>query len=218
MKQKKQRFLPFRQAVPGLMLCQLVALGVTQLWLIVFSKLSTLLLWSTGKVAVTSGDYLFLFTSWQGIFILLLTILTLLVFIAFDIHMPIVFCGRFLKGEKTGGFYCCRDSIFALRRFLSLPGLAVILYIAFFSPLIHFGFSISLTKSFYIPKFISSVIYGNPLYLLGSGLLIAALVAVGVLCTFIFHGVLLDDMKLGKAARYSARLVKKIGEIYSLNF
>ena len=68
---------------------------------------------------------------------------------------------------------------------------------------------ISLTQEFYIPKFISSVIWSNPLYSVGMVVVIAALFAVGLLFAFILHGAVLDGIPLSKSAGNSLKLVRR---------
>ena len=209
MKAKKRRLLPFRQAIPALLLYQLIAVSVTNLWMLGYSQLSKFLLHGTGRVAVSSGDYLFLFTTWQGILILLLSLITLFVFVALDINAAIILCGRLLKGEKPSVLLCIKNGILSLRCLCGPRGLLIVLYVSLLSPIINFGVKISLTENIYIPKFITSVIYENPLYATGVLVLFIAVVVIGLLFLFILHGALLDNMKLKDSAKQSARLVKQ---------
>lgn len=208
MKKIKKWLLPYRQALPALLLYQIIAAFVTELWLWGFSQLAGLLIRSTGRAAISSGDFLFLFTTWQGYVIMLLTVITLFVFVAVDINALVILCGRILKGEKPSVLLCFKEGFISLRRFINLRGLAVILFLSVLSPILSFGVSISLTRNFYIPKFISSVIYSKPLYLIGVGVVFAALIFIGVIYIFILHGTLLDNMSLKESARSSTKLIK----------
>ena len=209
MKRINKWFLPYRQALPALLLYQIIASVVTSLWMWGFSALSQLLIRGTGRAAVSSGDFLFLFTTWQGYVIILLTILTLFFLFAMDINALVILCGRVLKGEKPNVFFCIKEGFVSLRRFISLRGLAVVLYLSLLSPILGFGVSISLTQNLYIPKFITSVIFATPVYLIGVIVVFAALIFLGVIFMFILHGTLLDDMKLKESGRTSVGLVKK---------
>ena len=206
---KRQRLLPYRQAVPAILLFQLITESVLQLWMFGFSRLSMLLLASTGRVAVTSGDFLFIFTSWQGLLLLLLALVTLFLFTALDVNALVILCGRLLRGEKPSVLLCVKEGLLSLRRILNPRGLLIVLYVALLSPVIGFEMVISLTRNFYIPKFISSVIRSNPLYSAGAVLLGTALFAVGVLFIFVLHGTLLDGMTLKESGRNSLRLIKR---------
>ena len=51
---------------------QIVTKAIIAVWLILLGRIFLALLNSSGRVAVTSGDYKFLITTWQGWLILLL--------------------------------------------------------------------------------------------------------------------------------------------------
>ena len=208
MKKKKHGFLPFRQAVPSILLFQLIAGLFLSLWMTVYSILTTLLMKSTGRVAVTSGDFIFLFTTWQGILILLLTVLTLFLFLALEINSLIFLCKRLLTGEKPSVLLCIRDGFLSLRTFANPIGLLIVLYLSLLSPIIGFQM-ISLTKNFYIPKFISSVIWSKPPLAIGMVAVLALLFLTGAVFIFILHGTLLDGMPLIQSGKNSLRLIRR---------
>ena len=209
MKRIKQWILPYRQALPALLLYQLLTSVVTSLWMLGFSQLCGLLIRGTGRVALSSGDFLFLFTTWQGYVIILLAILTLFFLVGMDINALVILCGRILGGEKPNVLFCIKEGFLSLRRFLNPRGLVIVLYLSLLSPILGFGVSISLTQNLYIPKFITSVIYSKPLYLIGVGVVFAALIFLGVIFMFILHGTLLDQMSLKESGRNSVRLIRK---------
>lgn len=206
---KKQRLLPYRQAVPAIWLFQLISCLVLQLWMFGYSKISMLLINSTGRVAVTSGDFKFLFTTWQGVLLILITLLTLFLFVGLNINSLIILSKRLLTGEKPSVLLCIKEGFLSIKRILNPVGLLVVLFISLFAPIIGFGIMISLTQEFYIPKFISSVIWSNPLYSVGMVVVIAALFAVGLLFAFILHGAVLDGIPLSKSAGNSLKLVRR---------
>ena len=164
---------------------------------------------SGGRVAVTSGDLKFLFTSWQGIVLIVLAVLTLMIYISIDINATIILTGRLLNGEKPNVFGCIKEGVLSLKKMFGPRGLLVVLYLSLLSPIIGFGVSISLTSNFYIPKFITSVIYNNPVYLIGVIVVVLALLIVGVFFSFILHGALLDKMTLKESAKTSIGLFRK---------
>lgn len=204
----KKWFLPYKQAIPALLLFQIIATLATSLWLWVYTSISKALIQGTGRVAVSSGDFLFLFTTWQGYVIILLTLLTLFFLVAMDINSLVILCGRILKGEKPSVLLCIKEGFLSLKSFISLRGLAVILYLSILAPILGFGVSISLTQNLYVPKFITSVIYSNTVYLIAVAIVCLVLLLLGFIYMFILHGTLLDGMKLKDSARNSARLVK----------
>lgn len=174
-----------------------------------FSLISRLLIRSTGHVAVTSGDFSFLFTTWQGILLIILAIVNLFLFVAVDLNALVILCNRLLTGEKPSVLYCIKEGFLSLKRFLNPPGILVVLYVSLLSPIIGFELVISLTRGLYVPKFISSVIWSNPLFSIGAVILIAALFLVGVLFIFILHGTLIDGMTLRKSGSNSINLIRK---------
>lgn len=209
MKRIKKWFLPYKQALPALLLFQIIATVASGVWLALFKLLAGLLIRGTGKVAISSGDFLFLFKTWQGYVILLLAIVTLFVLVALDINALVILCGRILKGEKPNVLFCIKEGFVSLKRFINPRGLIVVLYLSLLAPILGFGVSISLTQNLYIPKFITSVIYSKPLYLIGVLVVFALLLLLGLIYMFILHGTLLDDMKMKDSARNSSRLFKK---------
>ena len=206
---KKRRLLPYRQAIPAILALQIIAYVVLQLWMLGLSVLSRLLMKSGGRVAVTSGDLKFLFTSWQGIVLIVLAVLTLMIYISIDINATIILTGRLLNGEKPNVFGCIKEGVLSLKKMFGPRGLLVVLYLSLLSPIIGFGVSISLTSNFYIPKFITSVIYNNPVYLIGVIVVVLALLIVGVFFSFILHGALLDKMTLKESAKNLYRTVSQ---------
>ena len=206
---KKQRLLPYRQSVPSILLFQIISSLALQIWMSCFSLISRLLIRSTGHVAVTSGDFSFLFTTWQGILLIILAIVNLFLFVAVDLNALVILCNRLLTGEKPSVLYCIKEGFLSLKRFLNPPGILVVLYVSLLSPIIGFELVISLTRGLYVPKFISSVIWSNPLFSIGAVILIAALFLVGVLFIFILHGTLIDGMTLRKSGSNSINLIIK---------
>lgn len=206
---KKQRLLPYRQSVPSILLFQIISSLALQIWMSCFSLISRLLIRSTGHVAVTSGDFSFLFTTWQGILLIILAIVNLFLFVAVDLNALVILCNRLLTGEKPSVLYCIKEGFLSLKRFLNPPGILVVLYVSLLSPIIGFELVISLTRGLYVPKFISSVIWSNPLFSIGAVILIAALFLVGVLFIFILHGTLIDGMPLRKSGGNSLNLIRK---------
>nr|WP_316620725.1 hypothetical protein [uncultured Ruminococcus sp.] len=133
---KKQRLLPYRQAVPSILLFQIISSLALQIWMSCFSLISRLLIRSTGHVAVTSGDFSFLFTTWQGILLIILAIVNLFLFVAVDLNALVILCNRFLTGKKPSVLYCIKEGFLSLKRFLNPPGILVVLYVSLLSPII----------------------------------------------------------------------------------
>ena len=73
--QIKIRLDPYLWALPDIFNYQIATKILLALWLFLLGRVFQVLLRSTGRVAVTTGDWQFLFTTWQGIFILLLALI-----------------------------------------------------------------------------------------------------------------------------------------------
>ena len=149
----KQRFQPFLQAIPQLLLFQFVSTVILSLVTLGISVLGSLLLGLSGKAAVTSGDLSFLFTRWQGYVVILLLLAMVTIYVAVELNALIIFCNKILSGEKPNVWLCIKEGFVGLKKFLSLRGVVIILYAVVLAPIFGLGFSISLTQNFYIPKF-----------------------------------------------------------------
>ena len=202
----KERILPYYQAIPKLLLFQFVSGICIFLINLVTSMLSGVLLGLSGKTSVSSGDLMFLFTRWQGYALILIGLLTVLAYIAIELNALILYCGKLINGENPSVWSCIKEGFAAFRKYLNPRGPVIVLYAAIISPLIGLGFSISLTESFYIPRFIMSVINANTFYRYGYLALQIALFVIAVIYSFILHGVLLDGMKMKEASVQSRRL------------
>ena len=205
----RQIIAPYNQAVPKLIFFNIV----TSLLLVLCTKglgaLSDLLLDSAGKVSVSSGDYAFVFTSWQGYVLIFLVLNLVLLYVAVEVNALIVFCGDMLDGRKPTLRRSVLEGFKAMRHYACPRGLIVIIYATLISPLLGLGFSISLTQSFYIPNFIRSVIDANPLTRYALVALLLVLLAILLLYCFLLPGVLLDGKSMKQASKDSRILVLK---------
>ena len=66
-KVRERRLLPYIQAIPDIFRYQLVSKSFLGIMLLALDRVSMLLLKSMGKVAITSGDMLFMFKTFQGL-------------------------------------------------------------------------------------------------------------------------------------------------------
>lgn len=203
----KKRLLPFYQSIPKLLTFQFVSCVLLSLLTWGISALCSLLLGLTGKAAVTSGDLGFIFTHWQGYVMIVLVLLMVISYVAVELNALILYSSALLDGEKPSVWKSILGGFKAMKKYMNLRGLVIILYAAVLSPILGLGFSISLTSSFYIPRFIMSVINNTPLFLTGYTIVMIALTLIAVIYCFILHGALLDDMKMKEASVNSRRMV-----------
>lgn len=167
------------------------------------------LLYSTGRVAVSSGDYRFLFRTWQGALILVLFLAILFVYVSLDLNVKILFAGNVLKGVREPVHATVKRALRALPKFLNPDGIGVALYVSLIAPLVGAGLHISLTKDLKVPDFISSVIAATPLYSVLYLILVTVFAVVGIAHIFCLHGVLLDGLSIRTARWYSRELMSK---------
>ena len=160
----KEKLRPFNQALPDILNYQIVTKVIIFIWLFLFGRLFQVLLKSSGRVAVTSGDWKFLFTTWQGILILLLGIGSLFIYVAFDLNSKVILSRNLITGKRASMEENIEEGFFSIGKLINLEGLLVVLYIALIAPILGLGLSISATEKLYIPTFISSVIESSVLY------------------------------------------------------
>ena len=208
MKDRQKKLAPYIQALPGILQYQILTKLLLGLWLFLMGRVFRLLLNSLGKVAVSSGDFTFLFTSWQGILILLCALISLYGYVALDLNAKIILSRDLLSGDRISAWNILKRALPTIRRFVSLQGFGVILYLALAAPILGIGVSLSMTQGLYIPTFISSVIAGTPLYLVLTTFAVLVLLSVGVANLFILHGTVLDGLPVGEAGAQSKKLIR----------
>lgn len=204
----KDKLRPYTQAMPDILNYQIVTKLLICIWLFLLGRIFQVLLRSSGRVAVTSGDWKFLFTTWQGLLILLLGLVSLFVYVAFDLNSKIVLSRNLITGRKASIEESIKEGFFSIKKLINPEGLLVVLYIALIAPILGIGISISATEKLYIPTFISSVIESSVLYSALAGLAVLVFLAVGVANLFMLHGVVIDGLSIGDAGRLSRRLIK----------
>lgn len=205
----KSRIKPFCQVIPELLLFQTISFFILTVATWGVSALCNLLLGLSGKAAVTSGNLGFLFTNWQGYAIIALLLILVLIYIAIELNALIIYCNDLLDGKKISVWQSIKNGFKALKKYASPRGIILILYVVIFAPILGFGFSISLTESFYVPNFITSAIVSSPLLLTMTIIIMLALVAFAIANCFTMHGALLDNLTLKEASQVSRKLLKR---------
>lgn len=176
-----------------------------------FQGISTWLIQSTGRLTISSGDYLGFLFSLQGLGVLLAALFVLALLTGIDIHAFVMMSA--LAQEKSLD-WTARELLLAgltsFRLLLKRPiGFLVLLYNALIVPLVGIGLSVSLTREFKIPNFITDVIFSTPLYLAFYSLLMLFLSVLAILFLFFFHFLILEQADVSSALRQSANLVRK---------
>ena len=209
MSERQVKLAPYVQALPGVLQYQIFTKLVLGLWLFLMGRLFRLLLNSTGRVAVSSGDILFLITSWQGLLIILCALISLLGYFTIDINAKVVLSKDLLSGERIYAFSVLKRAIPSIKHFACLGGLGVILYILLIAPILGLGVSLSMTRGFYVPTFISSVINDTPIFVVLFVILMIVFLSVGIANLFILHGVVLDGLTMKEASALSKKLMRE---------
>lgn len=205
----KERLLPYFQLTPGLLLFDVITSLIMFFVTTGISKLRDLVLGSAGKASISSGDIGFVFTRWQGYALITIMIMVILLFVAVDLNANTIYCSKLLNGEKASIFKCMLEGVKKLKEYAGIRGVIVIIYATLISPILGIGFSISLTRSFYIPNFIASVIIKNPGFLFGLLALLLFLLIVGIMFCFMIHGTLLENQSMKQAGAESRKIMKK---------
>ena len=200
-------WVPYWQATLDLLSYETIAVVLKTIFVRAVYLVTNYLLKLAGRVAVTSGDFGFLFTSWQGWLLIIATIVIVLGYMTMDINTKILYTSDLVKGEKISIRKNLKDAIVSWKKFASVPGILLIIYITLIVPVVGFGLSISLTKNFYIPTFITSVIKDRTLYYVPYVIFMIVFWVIGFIYIFCIHGVLLDDMSVMDALRNSRKLV-----------
>lgn len=204
----RQKIAPYRQAVTPILQYQLVSKILLAVLLYLLNQLFIRILESSGRVAVSSGDLGFLFTTWQGILMPILGLAVLVLYTVFDINAMIILADELLQGKKPSFVDYIRKSLLTIPRIFSLRGLIIILYIALLAPLVNIGISITLTNSLYIPTFITSVIEETPSYSILYHAVLILFSLIGIIHIFCMHGIVLDNMSVRDSARQSRQMIR----------
>lgn len=173
------------------------------------------LLRSSGKFHISSGDYIEFLFSYQGALTLIITMLLLSVMVALDINTFIIGSALIREGHlKFSSGAVILQGLKKVKNFFKPSGLFILLYIALVIPLVGIGLTISATRDFQIPNFITDVIFNNPLYTVLYLLLLSALAIVSLIYIFTFHYIVL----LGKNTRESLKLARQLMKRHWKNF
>lgn len=212
----RRKLYPYIRAMPAIFQYQIVSKLFIAVWLFLLGRLFQELLKSCGKVAVTSGDWKFLFTTPQGLLILVIGLVSLFIYVALDLNAKIVLSKEMLLGEDFSPKECLRIGFKSIGKLINLRGIIVVIYIALIAPILGIGVSISVTEGLYIPTFIASFIESSVLYSALAGIAALIFLSVGIANLFILHGIVIDGLSVKEAGALSGQLMKKNWKDYLL--
>ncbi len=202
-----QAIRPYRQSMNDIFRYRVVTYLISGIALSLLKQLAMILIRSTGRVAVSSGDFDFLFKTWQGILLIVLGLLVLFLGVVIDLNIQIIYASKILHGRNEL-LKSVKEGLLSLTKFFTPDGIGIVLYIALIAPITGLTLSISLTENLYIPTFISSVIHSTPLYNTIYWITIILFFFIGIIHIFILHGVLLSGLPSNKADDESRALMK----------
>lgn len=164
---------------------------------------------SFGGETFTTANMKTFLLSWRAPVLLLLGILLVFLYFVMELLAQIHLTDDILSGRRAGLRRCVANGFRSLKRFLNPAGIGIILFFFIAVPLCGVGFSLSLSKTFYIPNFIMEVIYKNPLFTVGYAAGILFLIWFAFRSVFVLHAILLDGMTPSEGKKYSGRIVKE---------
>lgn len=207
LKRRRKITVPYLQSIPEIVLYEVVSKLIL---LGIVSLLKLLMQWSiykTGRVAVSSGDFAFVFKSPYGWIAILTGIILIGAYVAFDINVIVNYAGEKVKERPTVLWKIVLESIAESSSFFTPGGLLVLLYSTLIAPVVGTGLSISLTDNLYVPNFISSVIKSTPLYNFSYTCFVIIMIAAGVFGMFTIHGMIIDNIPAVKSYIRSVKIV-----------
>ncbi|MDO5755077.1 MAG: glycerophosphoryl diester phosphodiesterase membrane domain-containing protein [Tissierellia bacterium] len=180
----------------------LVALLIFPLYYLLIGKLME----STGRSALSSGDYLSFLFSYQGLGMLILSLALLSILVGLDINAFIIMSAKNNRTLNTRKMMIL--GIHSIKNFLKPSGILLLIYVALIIPLVSLGVTISPMQNFQIPNFITSVIFEHSLLKVLYILLLIFLFFITLIYIFTFHFVLITGSSVGDGMKASKRLMK----------
>ncbi len=199
---------------------QMITKGILALIIFPLSSLALkMLIESSGRTNLSSGDYLSFLFSTHGAGMLLLGMMLLIFLIGTDINAFIIMSALIREDRiKMTAKQLLVVGIRSLRSFLKPAGLLIMLYVAIVVPLVGVGITIKPMENFEIPNFVKDVIFKNSLYRNLYYLLILFLSVVSTAHIFLFHYVLLMGQSVEQGLRSARSLMKKHWKSFLVEF
>ncbi|MCF0110356.1 MAG: glycerophosphoryl diester phosphodiesterase membrane domain-containing protein [Erysipelotrichaceae bacterium] len=214
---KRQSFLAYAQYIPEVFRYHLVIWAFTFSSLALVQNASKKLLVMGNQNAITSGDYSFLFTTWEGWVIVLLNVAIVLVSLSLDINGLLILADKLVKNEEVRVLNIIKEAFLSIPRLFTKEGILYIVYLVLGAPITGVGLMISVTQNIYVPRFVTDVIFSNPLYLLGFALVNVAFVAFAVVNSFVLPYCILKKENVRNAFVKSYAMFKEHWKDFIVN-
>ncbi len=209
-----ERFVGFKtlgfQALPELWTFQSVVGFVLAAVLGISNRITDILINSLG-MAITSANWMQCLFTWQGVLLAAVWVVALPAVVAIELFAEISLCNDLLYGKPGRIIESLKNGMLSLKRFLTFRGVWTILYVLLAAPICGVGFSVSVTDELHIPHFIAEAIFATPLYRVAYFLLIAVLVAAGIIHVFVMHAVVIDGVTPSEARSWSLKTMRAKG-------
>ncbi len=196
------------QCIPGMLKYQAVTKLAVYGMVMLLNWLILLTLQNTDRIALTSGDSDFLFSTWQGWVIILLFAFMLLFCVSIDINAKVINSANILEDAHDNVFASLVKGFRSMGRFVSPWGIPIICYVSFVLPIIGLGYTSSLTETFTIPPWIYEGFVHKFWWPYAKVAIFAALVYIGIRYAFAIPCVVLGHEKAKTALKHSAEMVK----------
>lgn len=196
------------KSVPGTLVYQVIAKGLLLAVFFAAKEIMSVLLWAVNLKAVTSGDIPYLLRDYRGWTILLVGFVLISLYTIFNINMMVLLSNKIVMGTKESLIDLGKRAAKNIKKFVSLRGFLVVLYLILIIPLNQGLFEIQI-GSLTIPDFIMSFIRDNQLYHI---IFIATVILaniLGIFHIFTFHYVLINGKSIKESFRESRNLVKR---------
>ena len=105
--------------------------------------------------------------------------------LSLDINGLLILADKLVKNEEVRVLNIIKEAFLSMPRFFTKEGILYIVYLVLGAPITGVGLMISVTQNIYVPRFVTDVIFSNPLYLLGFALVNVAFVAFAVVNSFV---------------------------------
>ena len=111
MKSIFKKIKTYLQIVPDIAKYQFFSKIILAMILFVLKQISMLLIYSTGRVAISSGDLAILYKTWQGPLLVIIALGILFLYTAVDINSQIILAGHYLEGKQLKTFQIIKEGI-----------------------------------------------------------------------------------------------------------
>jgi glycerophosphoryl diester phosphodiesterase len=197
----------YRGDIPVILLYQVITKFILILFLKMFNELQGIILWNDDKPAFSTGKIPELMSSWQGMVVFALGLISLIIYTIFDINTTIIMSDRLLHRKKINIWSLLKDTFKSTRYFATPLGILVAVYAAIVGPLFGAPMGIAITTNLSVPEKIISLIFDDKLNrVLYCGML-AVLLIFGFYFLFVFQYTILGKMRVWRALLESGKVV-----------